>query len=157
MGLWKLSEYGIAAVTVLGVIPSLIIGAILFAVGFTLIVLWGLVSAVIWTIGGVGLVWALSWFGVFSSDNIGRHPKLLLLLGIIPLFFFIGYASDHLRSLAVIAPSRFISANPYLAVQSMSLQGDAVTFIMSNLTFAVILGAAAFAVGSFAYWRFKHK
>ena len=81
---WSISDLGIAAVTVLGVVPSLLIAGLVFLMGFATLVLLGLVSAVLYAVIAVGFLWLLSLFGVFNASNISNHPKTLLLLLIVP-------------------------------------------------------------------------
>ncbi len=66
---------GIAAVTAIGVISSLIIGAVLIPGSkapkllYVGLAMAGLVSAVIWGLIGVDVVWVISWTGSFDSDK----------------------------------------------------------------------------------------
>ena len=138
---WSLSDLGIAGVTVLGVVPSLIIVGVLFLVCYIAMVLLGLVSAVIYTLAGVGLLWFISLTGVFK--NMWSRPYVLLLFLILPVAFIWGWCTDHVHFLAMLAPAQFISNNPTIKVQQMSLQGQTVAFITTPQAIAGTLFAIA--------------
>jgi hypothetical protein len=150
---WKITDFGIAFVTVFGVIPSLIIGIVAFAIFSIAIILAGIVSAIIYTLVAVGIVWLLSWGGVFN--NLSKHPLRLLIFSIIPIAFVFGWATDHVKGLAVIAPSQFISSNPSITIQQASLTGDAVTFIMTPMNFAIILALILAPILMLTYKKLK--
>ena len=141
---WSLGDMGIAGVTVLGVVPSLIIVGVLFLVGYIAMVLLGIVSAVIYTLAGVGLLWFISLFGVFK--NMWSHPYVLLLFLILPAAFLWGYGTDHIKGLAVLSPAQLISSQPSVTVQQMSLQGQAVSFIITPQFLAGILIGAGIII-----------
>lgn len=154
-GSWSLADLGVAGVTVLGVIPSLIIAAVVFVVGFAVLAIYGLVSAFLWGLLGVGLIWVMSWFGVFDRKRLEKNPKMYLLFLVVPAFFVFGYLTDHIQSLNAIAPARFISANPSITTLQMSSQGQAVSFVMSNFAFAAMTMLTATALSIYAYLKLK--
>jgi hypothetical protein len=137
---WSLGDLGIAGVTVIGVVPSLIIVGVLFLIGYIAMVALGIVSAVIYTLAGVGVLWIISLFGVFKK--MWSHPYVLLLFLILPIAFLWGYGTDHIKGLTVLAPAQLISSQPSVTVQQMSLQGQAVSFIITPQFFGgILLGA----------------
>jgi hypothetical protein len=98
---WSLTDLIIAFVTVVGLPASLLIGVVGFGVGYLWLYLNGLVSAVIWLIGGVLLLGLLRLVGVFTGEIIAKNPKMMFLLGIPVVAFLIGYASERLPALTV--------------------------------------------------------
>jgi hypothetical protein len=155
MSRWSLADLGIAGVTVLGVIPSLIIAAIVFTVGFAVLAIYGLISAVLWALGGVALIWIMSWFGVFKRSYLKDHPKAYLLFLVIPAFFTIGYFTDHIPELSAIAPAQFISSNPSITAMQMNAEGQAINFVMSNTAFGAMAIVAATALILYSYVKLK--
>jgi hypothetical protein len=139
---WSLTDLIIAFVTVVGLPASLLIGVVGFGVGYLWLYLNGLVSAVIWLIGGVLLLGLLRLVGVFTGEIIAKNPKMMFLLGIPVVAFMIGYASERLPALTVLS----ISLNSYTALGPMSLQGDIVSFFLTPqivaLVCLVLLGAS---------------
>ncbi len=135
---WSLSDLGVAggttAITVLGVVPSLIIVGLVFVIGAVALYVLGLVSAVIYTLAGVGVLWFASLFGVFKS--LWAYPAAALFLVIA---FLWGWGTDHIKLLTMLAPAQFISSNPTVTVGQMSLEGKTVAFIMTPQVFGGIL------------------
>ena len=134
---WSISDLGIAGVTVIGVVPSLIIVGVLFLIGYIALVALGIVSAMIYLLAGIGLLWIISLFGVFR--NIWSHPYVLLLFLILPIAFVWGWGTDHIKGLAEMAPAQLISSQPSVTIQQMSLQGQAVSFIITPQFFGGVL------------------
>jgi hypothetical protein len=131
---WSLTDLIIAFVTVVGLPASLLIGGVGFGVGYLWLYLNGLVSAVIWLIGGVLLLGLLRLVGVFTGENIAKNPKMMFLLGIPVVAFMIGYASERLPALTVLS----VSLNSYTALGPMSLQGDIVGFFLTPQIVALV-------------------
>ena len=134
---WSISDLGIAGVTVIGVVPSLIIVGVLFIIGYIALVALGIVSAMIYLLAGIGLLWIISLFGVFR--NIWSHPYVLLLFLILPIAFVWGWGTDHIKGLAEMAPAQLISSQPSVTIQQMNLQGQAVSFIITPQFFGGVL------------------
>ena len=123
---WSLSDLVIAFVTVIGVPASLLIGAVGFGVGYLWLVLNGLVSAVIWGVGAVVLLGLLRLVGVFTGSYIAKNPKMMLLLLLPIVAFMLGYASERMPALSLLA----VSLNSYTELGPMSFQGDVVGFFL---------------------------
>ena len=145
---WSLGDLGIAGVTVIGVVPSLVIVGVLFLIGYIAMVALGIVSAVIYTLAGVGVLWIISLFGVFK--NMWSHPYVLLLFLILPIAFLWGYGTDHIKGLTILAPAQLISSQPAVTVQQMSLQGQAISFIITPQFFGGILLGAGMVIALIA-------
>ncbi|MGD6808543.1 MAG: hypothetical protein ACQCN3_02480 [Candidatus Bathyarchaeia archaeon] len=145
---WKISDFGIAMFAVLGVIPSLIIIGVLFAVFGVVLFVTGLVSAMIYFLAGIGVLWGLSAFGVFKSWK-GWLLAPLILLGMTSW----GYMTDHVAGLSMMSPAQFISLNPTITIAQGSLTGDAVTFIMTPAVFGAFLFVTGLIIGMLT-WKF---
>jgi hypothetical protein len=160
---WSLSDIGIGgatvALTTLGIIPSLIIVGVIFLIAAVTMFALGLVSAVIYTLAAVGVLWIISLLGVFR--NVWSHPWTLLFFLLIPAGFLWGYGTDHIKGLTMAAPAQWISSNPALTMQQDSLAGKSVAFIMTPQVFGGILifaGAVILAAVLMLKWKpKKHK
>ena len=140
---WSLGDLGIGAITVIGVVPSLIIVGVLFLIGYVAMLLLGIVSAVVYTLAGVGVLWIFSFFGIFK--NAWSHPYVLLLFLILPASFLWGWGTDHIKLFWALAPAQLISSQPSLTIQQMNLQGQAVSFIITpQFLGGLLVGIAVF-------------
>jgi hypothetical protein len=158
---WKIGDLGIAGVTVIvaaiGFIPALLVGILAFTLFFVWLAITHLVSAVLYTIAAVGLVWLLSWAGTFKK--IGKHPKRLLIFLIIPIAFLTGYLSDNTLTLKIISSEQFIKANQPVPVGQMSIQGQITNFIVTPEGIGLLLTFILVAVvlATFTFLHSKHE
>jgi hypothetical protein len=92
---------GIGSVVALAVanpalaVIGLIFGGVLFAILYTTLVIFGLVSALVYGAFGLILVWLI---GSFSKTWLEAHGWIVL---IIPVFFVFGWFSDRMGSLGL--------------------------------------------------------
>jgi F0F1-type ATP synthase membrane subunit a len=131
------------------VIPLIIAAVIVFAVAFTTLVVYNLVSAVIYAIGGLVFVWLL---GSLSKNLLENHWWITLM---VPALLLFGFISDRVSVLSWL-PMR-ISQNVLLTYQSWS-DGVSVTLVgpfFVAIVLAVIV-ALVILVAAVKSKRFKH-
>jgi hypothetical protein len=125
MGLWSLSDYSKVPFAVLGVVPALIIIGVLFAFGGAWLWAAGLVSAAIYFLAGIGLLWISKLFGVFNSIW-GYLFAVVLLLGMAAW----GWGTDNLSFLSSFSSLNLIGST--VVLQQASWQSDAISFVVST-------------------------
>jgi hypothetical protein len=123
--------------------------AIAFVVGYVVLLALGWVSAVLYGALALGLVCLI---GKLSGSFLKSHWYII---AIIPVMAVIGYCSDHVRSLSMIAPAQWISSNPEFALQQASLEGSNITVVMTPQVFGAMLFLAGLAIGAIAMFRYK--
>jgi hypothetical protein len=130
--------------------------AIWFLIGFVTLALLGLVTAVIFAVVAVGIIWLL---GLVNKNFLKNHPLIIM---IVPLFFIVGYISDHVPALGLsLLPA--IDRTVILAQQDF-LGGTVAIYGPYAVAFVALMVAVASLIVSWAirnkYWwvgRRKHR
>lgn len=141
MGLWSLKDYGIAGFTLVGVLPAFIIIGVVFALGGTWLYFQGLVSAAIYFLAGLGVLWILKVFGVF------RNPYGYLFLLILPAMALWGWGVDNIPFLSAMSLSS-VPTSTY-TLYSNAFDGGFVAWTLTPEVFGMILSGTGVAL-SFA-------
>ena len=133
-------EWGVVALAGILASPillsiSLIIVAVVFIIGYVTLLLFGLVSAVIYAAIGLGLVWLL---GKLSVDFLKKYPYIIL---IVPAMFIMGYIVDHTTLTMLSFASRINSE-----VSFASMQVDNADYVLIAGPYLVAIVALVVAV-----------
>lgn len=115
-------------------VAALVVVGVLFFVGYVILLSLGLVSAVIYGLVGLGVVWLI---GMFSREALEKHWWIILL---IPALFIFGLISDRI-------PAHTLSM---LGVISVSYSG-------TSLTDPIFIGFIALLIAVFASLAFLVK
>jgi hypothetical protein len=157
---WSKKDLGIAAVTlavanpVIAVIGLVIVG-VLFAVVYATLVIFGLVSALIYGAFGLILVWLI---GSASKTALENHWWIVL---IIPVFFVFGWFSDRMGSLGLNWLPSHISQN-VVFTQNTWANGSQVTvygpWLIALIAFVVAALAFVVSINTHKkFWWVGHK
>jgi hypothetical protein len=139
---WSLSDMGIAGFTLVGVVPALIIIGALFLFGGLALYFAGLMSAMLYFLAGVGVLWFLKLFGVFN------HAWGYLFLLILPVAALVGWGVDNLTFLSMLPnPGTWLALEPEIVLSTNDLTGDVTSFIFNFQNFGGIMSTVGAVVG----------
>ena len=120
---------------------ALIVCAVVFIAGYITLLLLGLVSAVIYALFGMGLVWLT---GAFSRKTLEKHPQIIF---IVPMLFLFGLVVDHLPNLAMLSLADWIGSDIVIAQNSwFSALPVALPGYMLFAVIALVVAVAVLAV-----------
>ena len=139
---WSLSDLGIAGFTLIGVFPALLIISVFFLIGGIGLYVAGLVSAMIYFLAGVGVLWILKVLGVF------KHPLGYLSLLILPVAALWGWGVDNLTFLAMMpSPANWLASQPQIALPMNDVNGFPVVFSLNFESLGILLTGTSLFVG----------
>jgi len=139
---WSLSDLGIAGFTLIGVFPALLIISVFFLIGGIGLYVAGLVSAMIYFLAGVGVLWILKVLSVF------KHPLGYLSLLILPVAALWGWGVDNLTFLAMMpSPANWLASQPQIALPMNDVNGFPVVFSLNFESLGILLTGTSLFVG----------
>jgi hypothetical protein len=119
-------------------VGSLIIAAVVFIVGFATLAAFGLISAVIYALFGLGFVW---FIGTISKTALKKYWWISF---IVPGFFVFGLLVDHLPFLSLSSLSMASKISGSAGLMSQEWTGAEMALVVGNVFVAVL--ALAFAM-----------
>lgn len=127
----------------------LIIGAVAFFTIYLTLAMLGLVSAVIYALFGLCLVW---FVGAFSKSFLEKYWQIIL---IVPLLFALGWIADHSSLLSWLSMAQKINVSSGFG--SMSFMDGTYVLMFGPYLVAIAALIAAVAVLSVTVVRMKKK
>ena len=127
----------------------LILGAVAFFTIYLTLAVLGLVSAVIYALFGLCLVWLV---GVFSKSFLAKYWQIIL---IVPLLFALGYVADHSSMLSFLSMAQKIDVGSGFG--SMSFMDGTYVLMFGPYLIAIFALITAVAVLGVTLVRMKDK
>lgn len=147
---WSISDLGIAGFTLVGVVPALIIIGVLFLFGGLALYFAGLMSAMLYFLAGVGVLWFLKLFGVFNN------PMGYISLLILPVAAIVGWGVDNITLFSVLPNlGNWLASEPMIVLSTNDLTGDVISFVLNfqNFGWIILILGVVFGVISVALFK----
>jgi len=150
---WSLSDLGIAGFTVIGVVPAFILIGVMFLIGGLGLYFAGLVSAMIYFLAAVGIIWFMKVLHFFS------HPVGYLIGAVVLIAMpLLGWGRDNLTWLAMMpSPAEWIISEPKITLYTNSYTGDALSFVLSIEFLGTMMSSIGAVLGAASIIMMKRK